>query len=131
MVSSGYGDEGTVESIWATEWDTTQFDNINVVLGTQFNFWITEDGDTDIVDSAITSMLKQETHILFAFWKGMIKISAVTNPWDFINVWINDHLSGDDFFRRYETLIGKCKTILGNKKMEITSSHLPSSTINW
>ena len=76
-------------------------------------------------------MLAAETHKLFGYWNALIKSSAVNRPWEWIQVWLNDNLEGDDFFRRYRLLIEKCKNILGEKKMELTSSHLPSSTTNW
>lgn len=116
MVSSGYGTEATVESIWAVAWDTTQFGNINVVIGTMFNFWITGDGGTDITETKITTMLAAETHILFAYWNAMVKESAITNPWEFINQWIQVHLSGDKFYQHYANLIEECKLINNNRE---------------
>ena len=112
MASSGYGVEATVEGIWNTLWVTAQFDFINALIGTQFNFWITDDGGTDVTDTKVKEILKAETHVLFAFWNAIIKIEGVNNPWNFISVWINDHLSGDDFYRRYKLLIEKCARIL-------------------
>lgn len=112
MASLGYGVETTVESIWSTFWDTTKFNFINVLIGTQFNFWITDDAGTDITDTEVKEILKQETHALFAFWNAITKIESTSNPWEFISVWMNDYLSGDDFYRRYRLLIEKCARIL-------------------
>lgn len=122
MAAAGYGVEVTVESIWSTTWDTTRFNFINVLIGTQFNFWITDDSETDITDAKVTEMLKQETHALFAFWNAITKIESTNNPWDFISVWINDHLSGDDFYRRYRLLIEKCARMLNQTEtVEVVS----------
>ncbi|BDI54969.1 MAG: hypothetical protein QIT40_gp11 [Lokiarchaeia virus VerdaV4] len=101
-----------MQSTWAATWDTTQFNHINITIGTQFNFWITDDSATDITDTAIIDMLKQETHILFGYWNAIIKSSAVEKPWDFIMVWLSENLSGDQFYKQYFKLIKKCREIL-------------------
>ena len=131
MVSSGYGTEATVESIWSTLWDTTQFGHINVIIGTKFNYYITDDGATDITNTAVTTMLAAETNELFALWNSMIKESAVTNPWDFIRLWMDQHLSGDKFYRRYSILIKKAQQILGETTIELVRKTLPSSATDW
>ena len=120
MVAVGYGTELTVESIWATTWDTTQFGHINALIGTKFNFWINDAPATDITSVLIVSMLAAETNELFAYWNAIIKSSSVTNPWDFIRIWINEHFIGDRFLEYYEKTIEKCKKLLNkNKTIEI------------
>ena len=126
MASAGYGTETTVESIWSANWDTAQFDHINKLIGTEFNFYITQDGGTDITDTKVTTMLAAQTHKLFARWNALIKSSAVVNPWDFINILISEM----DFEREFKSVIEGAKTILGENKMEITTSKLPTTT-NW
>lgn len=123
MASAGYGVEATVESIWAAVWNTTQFDFINVLIGTEFNFWITGDGDTDITDAKVTGMLKQTTHKLFGYWNALIKSSAVTNPWDWVHMW----LSEIDFSIHYKNLIRTARDILYGR-MEMVSRNLPRKT---
>ena len=124
MAAAGYGVELTVESIWATGWDTTQFGYINVIIGTEFNFYITGDGDTDIVDTKVTGMLKETTHKLFGYWNAMVKSSAVVNPWNWVHVWLNEI----DFAERYKNLITKAKNILGESKIEMVTRRLPQTT---
>ena len=130
MASSGYGTEATVESIWSAAWDTTQFDNINALLGTKFNFWITGEGDTDITNTGIVAMLAAETHELFALWNSMIKETAVTDPWDFIRLWNDEHLTGDRFYERYFNLIKKCQDVL-NEKVHFGYSNLLTLPSNY
>jgi hypothetical protein len=125
MASSGYGTETTVESIWSSTWDTTQFDHINKMLGSMFNFWITDDTATDITDTQVVGMLAAETHILFGMWNAIIKMSAVTNPWDFIRVWMYDNLAGNKFYEFYSILIKKCQEILYGR-ISMTTKNLAS-----
>ncbi len=126
MASAGYGIELTVEGIWDKLWDTDQFGFINILLGTQFNFWITNDGATDITNTKIKPMLEAETNILFAYWRAIVKIETVTAPWEFINVWIRDNLQGDKFFYFYQRLIKTCQDILYGS-MEMVTRNLPSA----
>jgi len=68
-----------------------------------------EDGATDITDAAVTSMLAAQTHKLFGRWDALIKSSAVTNPWDFINILLSEM----DFAREFRSVIRKARKILG------------------
>lgn len=112
MTSEGYGTKATVQSVWKATWDAAQFNLINTIIGTQFNFWITGDAATDITDTEITEILKQETHILFGYWSALVKSSGYDRPWDFIMVWIRENLSGDQFRNQYYNLIKKCREII-------------------
>jgi hypothetical protein len=124
VASAGYGTETTVESIWSANWDTTQFDHINKLIGTEFNFYITQDGGTDIIDTKVTTMLAAQTHKLFARWNALIKSSAVVNPWDFINILISEM----DFKREFNDVIEAAKIILGESKIEMVTRRLPTTT---
>ena len=95
-------------------------------MGTEFNFWITEDGATDITNTAITTMLAAQVHKLFAYWNAIIKIETVSNPWDFIMVWINDNIMGDNFYYKFEKLIKKAQDILYGR-FEMVTRNLPSA----
>lgn len=108
MTVAGYGNEETVESVWSTPWSTTQFNHVNVIIGTEFNFYITGDGNTDITDTRVTSMLKQTTHKLFGYWNATIKTNRVTKPWNWIQIW----LAEADFSVRYENLIKIARNVL-------------------
>lgn len=108
MAAAGYGDELTVESVWSTEWSTTQFNFVNVIIGTEFNFYITGDGNTDITDTKVTSMLKQTTHKLFGYWSAIIKTNDVGDPW----AWVRNWLDEVDFSVRYKNLIKMAQRIL-------------------
>ena len=123
MAAAGYGTKATVESIWSSIWDTTQFNHINKLIGTKFNFYITGDGGTDITDSEITTMLESETHELFAFWNAKIKTSAVDRPWDWIRVWFEQSLSGNKFYNKYSILIIQAQSI-GNYTESIEFTNL-------
>lgn len=116
MVSSGYGVEATVESMFAEAWDSTQFGHFNVLIGTRFNAWIQGPklSGTDITDPGIVELLKNETHAFFLFFTMMIKQQAVTDPWQFISVWIEENLSGDLFYNRFQLLIDMCAKALGD-----------------
>ena len=76
-------------------------------------------------------MLANETHELFALWNSMVKSSAVVNPWDFIRLWWDKHMSGDQFPERYSILIKKAKEVLGESKIELVRRTLPSSATSW
>lgn len=123
MASAGYAVETTVESVWSHTWDTTQFDFVNVIIGTEFNFYITGDGDTDVTDSKVTGMLKQTSHKLFGYWNALIKTNDVVNPWDWIQIW----LAEEDFSVRYRNLIKNAQDILYGS-MEMVTRTLPTTT---
>lgn len=108
MAAAGYGDRTTIESIWSTTWNATQFMYVNVIIGTEFNFYITGDGNTDITDTKVKSMLTQTTHKLFGYWNAIIKTNGVVNPWDWIQIW----LSEADFSVRYKSLIKIARDVL-------------------
>ena len=59
MAFAGYMDEGDVESIWDTEWDTTRFDNINLRIGEMLNFLVTGIATQEITDTAVLPVLTQ------------------------------------------------------------------------
>jgi len=66
-------------------------------------------------------MLAAQTHKLFARWNALIKSSAVTNPWDFINILLSEM----DFEREFRSVITKSKKILNrDKTIEITTVKL-------
>ena len=123
MASSGYGVETTVESIWSKAWDTTQFDFVNVTIGTEFNFYITGDGNTDITNTKVTSMLKETTHKLFGYWNALIKTNNVHDPWGWIQIW----LAEADFSVRYRNLIKNAQDIL-YPSIEMVTRTLPTTT---
>jgi len=122
MASSGYGVETTVESIWSTTWDTAQFDFINILIGTEFNFYITGDAATDITSTKVTEMLKAQTHRLFARWAALISSSKPTDPWSFIGALLSEL----NFKREFRDVIKTSQDILyGN--MELVTSNLPDA----
>jgi hypothetical protein len=126
VVSSGYGVEATVESIWDTEWVTARFDFINIALGTRFNFWITGNAATDITDTKVVKLLEVESNDMFAYWAALAKVEKTVNPWDFIQIWMKENFMGDGFLNYFRELILECRKILDQDKWELVSKSLPS-----
>lgn len=122
MASSGYGVEATVESIWSQTWETTQFTNINVMIGTFFNAWIQGAAlaDTDITDTGVAELLKQATHMIFSYLNSLITANEVSDPWSYAATWINNELGGDKFYWKYRKLIELCQNALYGR-IEIVS----------
>lgn len=116
MVSSGYGVETTVESIWTVAWDTTKFDHWNALIGTKFNAAITQAAGTDIANTDVIEELRAETHLIFAEVDAMAKISTMVNPWDFMNQYASLHLLGNNFKMRFSDVIKRCQKLLNKSK---------------
>jgi len=61
-------------------------------------------------------MLAAQTSKLFARWNALIKSSAVTNPWDFINILLSEM----DFAREFRSVIRKARKILGQNITDLS-----------
>jgi hypothetical protein len=129
MAAAGYGDETTWESIFnvpTTDVDSTRFGNLNIHIGRKFNFYITGDSETDIVDTKVTGMLAAETHQLILELYLESKAVKHVQPWDAALI----EMGKVDFHARYRKLIRTAQQILYGY-MELVSRDLPSSTTNW
>ena len=125
MAFAGYMDESDVESIWDTEWDTTRFDNINLRIGEMLNFLVTGIATQEITDTAVLPVLTQISEEVLLDLKLAAQANAIIVPWDFIQA----NISKIDwrFYDNY--LLKKVRKVLGQEKMEITTSRLPDTKV--
>jgi hypothetical protein len=112
MASAGYGTETTVESMWSTTWDTTIFDHWNKLIGNLFNAEIMGTAATDTTNTDVKAELAAQTHLIFAEVQAQAKISAVTNPWDFLPTYAAMNLVGNNFKRKFSVTIDRCAKLL-------------------
>lgn len=63
-------------------------------------------------------MLAAQTHKLFGRWAAIVKSSAVTNPWGFINILLAEM----DFEREFKSVIRKARKILGQNIKELSGN---------
>ena len=125
MAFAGYMSEGDVESIWDTSWDTTRFDNINLRIGEILNFLVSGNATTEITNTAVLPILEQISEEILLDLKLAAQANAIVVPWDFIQA----NISKMDW-KFYDTyLLKKVRNVLGNEKMEITTSRLPDNTV--
>lgn len=121
--------EATFEGIWGATITTAQFDLINVRLGGIMNLLLTGDGANDITNSAVLiGIIEMSEEALMQIIQGS-KSNKFTDVWRFITsnaVSIIRKILIDN-----RETVRQIKGILGSNKMEITSSHLPSSNTNW
>ncbi len=129
MVASGYMTETDTESIWNTTIETARFTKINIRIAEQLNFWCNDNATTQVTSAAVTPVLEQISEEILFDLMASAKIDALQNPWDFIQA--NVIRISWRILRNYDIILNKIRTILGNEKMEITTSRLPSSTSNW
>lgn len=119
----------TFKSIWAAEIVEARFDLINVRLGGILNYFFTRDAATDITDTAIIPLLVQFSEEALMNLLNGAKANKFSDVWRFINA--NASMIMSRILRENPEIVDMIKKDLANKKMEITSSHLPSSTSKW
>lgn len=121
--------ETDFESIWGAVIATARFDLINVRLGEVLNYLLTRDAATDITSTAIKPMLEQLSEQSLIELLQASKSNKFTDVWRFIQS--NAAQIVSRVLRNNREVVDMIKADLGAKKMEITSSHLPSSSTNW
>ncbi len=121
--------EADFESIWGATIETARFNLINVRLGEILNYLITRDAATDITSTAILPMLEQLSE------QSLIELLQASKSNKFTDVWRFIQSNAANIVGRVllnnKEVVDMIKADLGSEKMEITSSHLPSSTSNW
>ena len=125
MAFAGYMTEADVESIWDTEWDTARFTKINLRIGEMLNFLVSGIATQEITDTAVLPVLTQISEEVLLDLKLAAQANAIIVPWDFIQA----NISKLDwrFYDNY--LLKKVRKVLGQEKMEITTSRLPDTKV--
>lgn len=121
--------EADTESIWDTALDTTRFGNIGVRIAEQLNFWVNDSATSQVTNTAVTPIMEQLSEEILMDLIAASKLSAVTNPWDFIQA--NVARISTRILRNYGPLLKKIRNILANEKIELVRRTLPSSTSDW
>lgn len=129
MAASGYMTEADTESIWNTTLVTARFDNINLRIAEQLNFWCTDDATSQVTNTAVTPVLEQISEEILLELIAASKTYAVDRPWDFIQA--NVGRISRKILTNYGIILDKIRTILGSTKIELTRVTLPSSNTNW
>lgn len=129
MAASGYMAEADFESIWGATIETARFDLINVRLGEILNYFFTRDAATDITATTVLPILEQLSEEALINLLNGAKANKFSDVWQFINANASRIMSR--ILSENPELVEMIKQDLGTKKMELTSSHLPSSTTNW
>ena len=122
-------DETDFESIWGATIETARFGKINVRLGEILNYLLTRDAATDITSTAVKPMLEQLSE------ESLMEILQASKSNKFSDVWRFIQSNAVRIIRRVlqnnRDVVKMIKQDLGFDKMELTSSHLPSSNTNW
>ena len=85
MAASNYMVELDTESIWGTgDFDTTRFGKMGVRIAEIFNAVINLDATVQVTSTAVTPLLEMLSEEAFIRLVAAAKISAVTDPWEFI-----------------------------------------------
>lgn len=129
MVSSGYMTYATFKSIWTAEIVEARFDLINVRLGGVLNFLLTRDADNDITNTAVTALLPQFCEEATLQLMNGSKSNKFSDVWQFITTDAVRIMSR--VLTQNREIVNMILGVLGTKKMEITTSRLPSSNTNW
>ena len=94
MAASNYMTEADTESIWSTgDFDTTRFGKIGVRMAEILNFKLYKDATNQCTNTAITPILEQISEECFIELVATAKMSAVTDPWDFIQANVGSFMS--------------------------------------
>jgi len=117
------------KTIWKAEIVEARFNLINVRLGEILNYLITRDAATDITSTAIKPMLEHFSEESLIELLQASKSNKFTDVWRFIQANAVNIVS--KILRNNREVVEMIKSDLGSKKMELTSSHLPSSNTNW
>ena len=129
MAASGYMTEADFESIWGATIETARFNLINVRLGEVLNYLLTRNAATDITSTAILPMVEQLSE------ESLIELLQASKSNKFTDVWRFIQSNAARIIRRVlqnnREVVKMIKQDLGFDKMELTSSHLPSSNTRW
>ena len=129
MTSSGYMTEATFESIWGATIETARFNLINIRIGGILNYLITRDGATDVTDTRVIVMFEELSEESLIELLQASKSNKFTDVWRFIQS--NAARIISRVLRSNRETVEMIKRDLGFEKMELTSSHLPSSNTRW
>ena len=121
--------EVDTESIWDTALDTTRFGKIGIRIAEQLNFWVNEDATSQVTSTAIIPILEQLSEEILMDLIAASKLSAVTNPWDFVQS--NVARVSTRILANYGPTLKRIQKILGKSGMELVRKTLPSSTTSW
>ena len=121
--------EVDTESIWDTALDTTRFGKIGIRIAEQLNFWVNEDATSQVTSTAIIPILEQLSEEILMDLIASSKLSAVTNPWDFVQS--NVARVSTRILANYGPTLKRIQKILGKSGMELVRKTLPSSTTSW
>ena len=113
-MSSGYGVELTVESMWDETWDTTKFGHWNATIGTLFNAAILGTAGTDTANTDVVEELKAQTHLIFAQVQAMRKSNTLSNPWDLMADLMATFV-GNRFEIAFSRTIERCQELLSKR----------------
>ena len=129
MAPAGYMTELDFESIWGATIETARFTKINVRLGEILNYFFTRDAATDIADTKVLPILEQLSEEALMNLLNGAKANKFVDVWQFINANASSVMSR--ILRENPEIVEMVKSDLATKKMEITSSHLPSNSSAW
>ena len=121
--------EVDTESIWDTALDTTRFGKIGIRIAEQLNFWVNEDATSQVTSTAIIPILEQLSEEILMDLIASSKLSAVTNPWDFVQS--NVARVSTRILANYGPTLKRIQKILNKSGMELVRKTLPSSTTSW
>ena len=76
--------EADTESIWDTALDTNRFGKIGVRIAELLNFAVNGNATSQVTSTAVTPIMEQLSEEILIELIATAKISAVTDPWDFI-----------------------------------------------
>ena len=114
-VASNYMTEADTESIWATgDLDATRFGKIGVRMAEFINFKLYRDATNQCATAAVLPLLEEFSEEVLIDLIASAKISATTNPWDFIQARVSDFLIRK--YRIWKEEFEEIRSMLGTKK---------------
>ncbi len=117
------------KTIWNAEIVEARFNLINIRIGEVLNYLITRDAATDVTNTAIVPMFEQLSE------ESLIELLQASKSNKFTDVWRFIQSNAAHIIRRVlqnnRVTVKMIKKDLGFDKMELTSSHLPSSSARW
>lgn len=117
------------KTIWNAEIVEARFNLINIRIGEVLNYLITRDAATDVTSTTVTPMFEQLSE------ESLIELLQASKSNKFTDVWRFIQSNAARIIRRVlqnnREVVKMIKQDLGFEKMELTSSHLPSSNTNW
>ena len=84
MAAFGYMDEGKVESIWDSTWDTTRFNHINLRIARLLNIIFNSDAESNVTNTAVVPYLEQLSEEILVDLRLSAKAEKFVDTWGFI-----------------------------------------------